>query len=280
MLRSIEHIQAYVKLPEYFRTHTQEDLFDLKKSPFAYALGLQGLTYYEAISQDPNRFNMFNRTMMQMESQIPVLGMFPFATLKDEVEEEQERPFIVDIGGGKGQALLAIQKEAPLGFGAKMILQDRPDVINSLNAEEIPGIEKMAHDFFTPQPIKSASPLGYVSLYELTSKVDAHIYFLRRILHDFYDPVCVDVLRNVTAAMGPTSRLIIADIILPEKTEMGGDITIYWLDFSMMMLNGKEKTEKEFCNILDAAGLEIVKIWKYSFGSQAQIECRLRTVRD
>jgi hypothetical protein len=76
--------------------------------------------------------------------------------------------------------------------------------------------------------------------------------------------------------MGPTSRLIVADLILPDKTEMGEDITIYWLDFSMMMLNGKEKTMKEFREIFDAAGLEIIKVWMYTFGSQAQIECRLK----
>lgn len=39
---------AYVKLPEYFRTHIHDDL---KKSPFAYALGLEGMTYYKAIDQ-------------------------------------------------------------------------------------------------------------------------------------------------------------------------------------------------------------------------------------
>ena len=146
-----------MKLPEYFRTHTHEDLFDLKKSPFAYALGLGGMTYYEAISHDPYRLNMFNKTMVQMESQVPVLGMYPFGSLRNEVEAETERPFIVDIGGGRGQALLAIQKEAPAGFGARMILQDRPDVIGSLTPEDIPNIETMMYDFFTPQPIKSIS---------------------------------------------------------------------------------------------------------------------------
>jgi hypothetical protein len=146
-----------VKLPEYFRSHTHEDLFDLKKSPFAYALGLEGMTYYEAISHDPYRLNMFNKTMVQMESQVPVLGMYPFGSLRNEVEAEKERPFIVDIGGGRGQALLAIQKEAPAGFGARMILQDRPDVIGSLTPEDIPNIETMVYDFFTPQPIKSIS---------------------------------------------------------------------------------------------------------------------------
>jgi hypothetical protein len=104
------------------------------------------------------------------------------------------------------------------------------------------------------------------------------VYLLRRILHDFYEPVCIQILKNVAVAMGPTSRLIIADMILPDKTEMGGDMTIYWMDFSMLMLNGKEKTKTEFHEILSAAGLEIVKVWMYSFGTQAQIECRLKNV--
>jgi hypothetical protein len=276
-LNSVEHIRAYVKLPEYFRTHTHEDLFDLRKSPFAYALGLEGMTYYEAISHDADRFNMFNMTMVQMESQLPVLGMYPFGSIKNAAEAEKERPLIVDVGGGRGQALLAIQKEFPAGFGAKMILQDRPDVIGSLTPEDIPNIETMVYDFFTPQPIRSITSSLLWQL-DLTFISDAHIYLLRRILHDFYEPVCIKILKNVAAAMGPTSRLIVADLILPDKTEIGGDMTTYWLDFSMMMLNGKEKTKKEFEEILDAAGLEIVKVWMYHFGAQAQIECRLKTV--
>ena len=165
---SIEHVRAYVKLPEYFRTHTQDALFDLKKSPFAYALGLEGMTYYEAISQDPDRLNMFNMTMAQMEDQVPVLGMYPFGSLSTKVAAEKERPFIVDIGGGRGQALRAIQKEAPVGFGAKMILQDRPDVIGSLMPEDLPNIETMVYDFFTPQPIKSISSTLHTILGGLT----------------------------------------------------------------------------------------------------------------
>ena len=108
---SVEHVRACVKLPEYFRTHTHDALFDLKKSHFAHAFGLEGMTYYEAISQDPDRFNIFNMTMAQMEAQVPVLGMYPFRSLRTEVKAEKERPFIVDIGGGRGQALLAIQKK-------------------------------------------------------------------------------------------------------------------------------------------------------------------------
>ncbi|KAK6602480.1 o-methyltransferase [Botrytis cinerea] len=256
-----DHTPAYVKLPEYFQTHSKEDLYDLTKGPYAYGHGLEGKTYYEAISHTPERLHMFNTTMVSMERQSPITGMYPFATLKNEVEAEKERPFVVDIGGGRGQALVAIQKEAPKGFGAKMILQDRSDVLQSLTEQEIPNIEKMVYDFHTPQPVKNA-----------------HVYFIRRILHDFYEPVCIRLLKNIASAMGPTSRVVIADMIRPEKTEIGGELMIYWMDFCMMMLNGKEKSEKEFRDIIDSAGLEIVKIWRYPIGTQAQIECRLKRV--
>ncbi|PQE27884.1 hypothetical protein CJF30_00009075 [Rutstroemia sp. NJR-2017a BBW] len=249
----------FMKLPEYFKTHSREDLYDLKKSPFAYGHGLEGKTYYEAISHTPERLHMFNTTMVQMEQTVPILGLFPFASMKEEVEAEPDRAFVVDIGGGQGQALVALQKEAPAGFGAKLILQDRSDVLDKLPDERIPNIEKMVYDFHTPQPVKNA-----------------HVYFIRRILHDFYEPVCVELLKNIASAMGPKSRLVIADNIRPEKTELGGDMFIYWMDFCMMMLNGKEKSKSEFEEIIGAAGLEIVNIWTYPVGTHAHIECRLK----
>jgi hypothetical protein len=45
-----------------------------------------------------------------------------------------------------------------------------------------------------------------------------------------------------------------------------------------MMLNGTEKSEKQFRQMLDADGLEIVRIWPFAFGAHSNIECRLKTV--
>lgn len=59
--------------------------------------------------------------------------------------------------------LQVIQKETLDGFGAKMILQDRPQVLDSIPTEELPGIEKIVYDFMTLQPVKNA-----------------HIYYFRR----------------------------------------------------------------------------------------------------
>lgn len=55
---------------------------------------------------------------------------------------------------------------------------------------------------------------------------------MRRVLHDFYIPVCKDLVKNVASAMGPTSRFIIADMIMPDKVEMGTEVTPYWMDFN------------------------------------------------
>lgn len=152
----IDQTLPFYKLPEYFRTHSQADLYDLNKSPYAWAVEQEGKSYYEAISnEEPRKLHNFNFTMATSEAVTPILGMFPWASVKEQVEAEVERAFVVDIGGGRGQFLKAIQKEAPGGFGAKMVLQDRPEVLQSLTEEDVPGIEMMEYNFFTPQPVES-----------------------------------------------------------------------------------------------------------------------------
>jgi hypothetical protein len=44
-----------------------------------------------------------------------------------------------------------------------------------------------------------------------------------------------------------------------------------------MLMTGMEKTKAQFEEMVDTAGLEIVKIYPFSFGPHANIECRLKT---
>jgi hypothetical protein len=39
------------------------------------------------------------------------------------------------------------------------------------------------------------------------------------------------MLKNIASAMGPSSRLILSDMLLPEKAEVGTEVTPYWMDF-------------------------------------------------
>ncbi len=58
---------------------------------------------------------------------------------------------IVDVGGGKGDTLRDLRLARP-DLEGRMIVQDLPEVI--AGKEKTPGVEAMAHDFFTPQPIE------------------------------------------------------------------------------------------------------------------------------
>ncbi|KAH6716821.1 O-methyltransferase [Leptodontidium sp. MPI-SDFR-AT-0119] len=253
---------CYLTWPDYFKTRTPEELIDLRKTPYTFAYGQEGQTFYEVLTADKDRFNMFNKAMMQQEASLPTLGMFPFTSLKEEVEAEPDRALVVDIGGGRGQSLLLIQKEiaGTFGKGSKMVLQDRPQVLDTIPEELLPGIEKMPYDFYTEQPVKNA-----------------HIYFLRRIIHNYQDNVCHTILKIIAAAMSPKSRLLIGEVIVPARTQIGEDLSTYWMDMVMISIGGKERSEKEFVALLEGAGLVLYKIWPYAVGNQAMIEARLKS---
>lgn len=108
--------------------------------------------------------------------------------------------------------------------------------------------------------------------------------------HDWNDEDCVKLLLNTAEAMGPNSRLLVADITL---TETIGDPYVkaapkpllanygihghhgFALDIAMMsLMNGKERTPSEFRRLFEQAGLKMVKVWDCR-SILGIIECRL-----
>jgi len=250
------------KTPEYLATHHSDSVLDPRQSPFSWANGKEGKTFYEALLDYPERLARFNKAMTTQEAALPVLGMFPFPSLATSIDKsDPERAFIVDVAGGRGQSLLQIKKEMEASGATnlgKIILQDRKPVLDAIPADELPGVEKIVIDFFTPQPIKNA-----------------HIYYLRRIMHNWQDNEAQKILKNIADAMAPDSRLLIGEMVVPELPE-GVDKTVYWMDLCMLTIGGKERSEKEFSQLLGSSGLKLIKIWRSSAGSQTVIECRLK----
>ncbi|PMD66568.1 o-methyltransferas-like protein [Hyaloscypha bicolor E] len=249
------------KMPEYMATHESDSIFNPKQSPFSWGNDAEGTTFYEFLLSHPDRLKRFNVAMTTQEAALPVLGMFPFTSLL-ETDADPSRAFIVDVAGGRGQSLLQIKKEIETAGGemakGRVILQDRKPVLDAIPDEQLPGVEKMVIDFFTPQPVKNAQ-----------------IYYLRRIMHNWQDNEARKILKNIADAMAPDSRLLIGEMVVPDKPE-GVDKTVYWMDLCMLIIGGKERSEKEFWELLDSAGLNLVKIWRGKLGSQTVIECRLK----
>jgi hypothetical protein len=146
------------RMPEYMASHEPDSIFNPRQSPFSWANNAEGKVFYEFLLEHPDRLKRFNTAMTTQEAALPVLGMFPFASLL-EAGKDSSRPFIVDVAGGRGQSLLQIKKELEAAGGdmgkGRVILQDRKAVLDAVPDEQLPGVEKMVIDFFQSQPVKS-----------------------------------------------------------------------------------------------------------------------------
>jgi hypothetical protein len=94
-------------------------------------------------------------------------------------------------------------------------------------------------------------------------------------MHNWQDNEARKILRKIADAMAPNSRLLIGAMVVLDKPE-GVDKTVYWMDLCMLIIGGKERSEKGFSDLLDSTGSKLVKVWWSKVGSQTVIECRLK----
>jgi len=122
-------------------------------NPYTHAHNIKGTSIWTHVNKFPKRLENLNNAMTATTSStIWTVGIFPFEAELSKIHTDDDTVLLVDIGGGKGQATRQIKQMCP-NIKGRMILQDREVVTKSI-IEEMPGIEVMAYDFFTSQPIK------------------------------------------------------------------------------------------------------------------------------
>ncbi|KAJ9605325.1 hypothetical protein H2200_009982 [Cladophialophora chaetospira] len=173
---------------------------------------------------------------------------------------------VVDVGGSFGHCSSQIAESAP---GLKFIVQDLQKVVNQAekeraNDKNIDRIKFQAHNFFTPQPVK-----------------EADVYLLRFICHDYSDKYASQILGHLAAAMGPESRIIIVDSVLPEVGVLSKfeEQRARILDMEMMMTyNSLERDEDGWQSLLKQADprLELRSVKKIPGNILAVLEVGLR----
>lgn len=95
------------------------------------------------------------------------------------------------------------------------------------------------------------------------------------ILHDWPDSNCVDILRNIAAAMKPGySRLLLNEAVVPS---VGTPLPTAMLDINMMIGPcGMERTDGQWRELLGSVGLEIVHISTAKMAPESIIEAVLK----
>lgn len=192
-----------------------------------------GAPFFEYMTAHPERHGVYDDAMTSVH------GHETGAVL-DAVDFSRFRT-VVDVGGGNGSALAEILRRHP---SARGVLFDLPAVADraaaALGRAGLAGrFDVVRGDFF------AAVPPG----------ADACV--LRHVLHDWQDPEAVAILRNCRRAMGPGSRLLVVESVLPP-----GNAPSFgkWLDLMMLLVGGRERTAEEFRRIFDQAGLRLERI--------------------
>jgi demethylsterigmatocystin 6-O-methyltransferase len=92
--------------------------------------------------------------------------------------------------------------------------------------------------------------------------VGARTYYLRNILRDWPTHKCVKILRNTRAGMSSESRILIDEMVLPERN---APWRATQLDLAIASCFGAiERSRAEWDALLDEAGLQILNVWKYT----------------
>ena len=193
-----------------------------------------GTSLFDYLQQDMSAADAFNRGMTNLSSILAhaVLMAYDFSGISS----------IVDVGGGSGELLRRILKLYPEMTG---VLFDLPKTIETANRElndtasggrcsYIPG------DFFVTVP------------------EGADTYLLCNVVHDWDDNRAITVLRNCRKAMKKDGRVLLVDMIVPHTKAPSFSKL---LDLNMLvMTGGLERTNAEFCGLLEAADYKLRRI--------------------
>jgi len=193
-----------------------------------------GMPIFDWLGKHPEEASLFSETMVSFHGAEPaaVAAAFDFSGMNT----------VVDVGGATGNLLAAILNKYAKPRG---ILYDLPHVVR-----DAPVLLR-ARGVADRVTIQSGSFFDGVP-----SNGDA--YLLSHIIHDWSEEQCLTILGHCRRAMGPTSRILIIEMVLPaENAPHPGKM------LDMMMLvgpGGQERSEPEYRTLLGKAGLRLTRV--------------------
>jgi hypothetical protein len=195
---------------------------------------LHGSPFFDYLATDPEFAAVFNKAMTATSGLADevVLGSCDFS----------EFSLVVDVGGGHGSVLSTVLRSAPRARG---ILYDLPDVV----ADAGPTFDAAG-------VADRVSVTGGSFMDSVPAGGDA--YVMKNIIHDWSDDDAVTILRNIRTAMAPNGKLLLLEMVLPERANSSIGLL---LDLEMLVTaGGRERTRGEYANLLSRTGFRLTRV--------------------
>ncbi len=189
--------------------------------------------FFDWLSEHPEKADRFTRAMTNISEGMkgPAIATLPL----DGIE------MLVDVGGADGTVLSQILAMHP---GMSGVLFDLPHVVaaapKTLDHNGVADrVRCVGGSFFQSLPAADG-------------------YLLSNVLHDWADDRASQILRNVAAAGGSGARLSLIEFVVPPGNTPHMSKMI---DLTMLgMMPGKERTEAQWRELLQAAGFGAMEI--------------------
>ncbi|XP_004490686.1 probable O-methyltransferase 3 [Cicer arietinum] len=194
-----------------------------------------GMLFWDCAEREPKFNNLFNDAMASDARLVSSVVIEKCKEVFNGLES------IVDVGGGIGTMAKALAKSFPQ---LECTVLDLPHVVAGL--QETENLKYVGGDMFKEIP-------------------SADAILLKWILHDWNDDECVKILKNCKDAIakkGKEGKVIIIDMVMEnEKGKNESLQTQLFFDMLMMVLvTGKERTKKEWVNLISSSGFSNYKI--------------------
>ncbi|KAL2864258.1 uncharacterized protein BJX67DRAFT_373972 [Aspergillus lucknowensis] len=178
-------------------------------------------------------FNTFMQGKLGNERTMPerltLLG-YDLASVVEEARGQGQPVTMVDVGGGRGDMMLQV-KEAIPGLEEKDLIVEEcnPDIT------AIPGLSLVVWDYNaknSPQPVEGAL-----------------VYHLAGVFHNLPDLDAVRLLRKLSEAMAPYSRVLVHE---RRKAAVPGSHAAM-----VVLYGGRERSVEEWNELVELAGLQV-----------------------
>ncbi len=196
-----------------------------------------GMEYWDYCIANPKEMEDFGEAM-KSNSLSSIRGVLDLCNLTGVKK-------IVDVGGGFGHLAIAL-----LGKYGDMegVVLDVPDLI--------PIAQKHLRD----EDRDIVSRLKFVGGDMFEGVPAAQVYIMKHIIHDWDDNRCIKLLKHCHNSMDGDGRVICVDVVLPPMGDTSGTPGKF-LDIDMMVfVPGKERTQNQWEDLLDAASFKIKSI--------------------